>query len=114
MADIHEVIGRDGRCLYRGLDVELACEILDAAPAGTHLHCRHATTDDVSAPVPYALTERAEALFVVDTTNVAELRDAARRQSRRPAHAGGGSPDAACSCGVPDGAWHTDLDRRAA
>ncbi len=74
MADIHEVIGRDGRCLYRGLDVELACEILDAAPAGTHLHCRHAPTDDVSAPVPYALTERAEALFVVDTTNVSELR----------------------------------------
>jgi hypothetical protein len=124
MAAVHEVIARDGTCLYRGCDVELACEVYEAAPAGTRLHChrvwtaeasrgrelnatdapvpyaltaagyaattpssRRADQRDASAraerdgshlpvdePVPYALTARAAELFVVDTTDVAELR----------------------------------------
>ena len=116
MAAVHEVIARDGSCLYRGCDVELACEVYEAAPAGTRLHCRRdmsaatgdrqrsatdepvpyvltaagyaaAATREVSSrassdssrlpmdePVPYALTARADAVFVVDTANVAELR----------------------------------------
>jgi hypothetical protein len=67
MAAVHEVVARDGTCLYRGCDVELACEVYGAAPAETRLLCprawtaadeRHreqptATTD---VPVPYALT----------------------------------------------------------
>jgi hypothetical protein len=116
MAAVHEVIARDGTCLYRGCDVELACEVYEAAPAGTRLHCHRAWTAESSghpelsatdAPVPYALTAagyaattpssrradqrdgshpavdepvlyaltaRAEQMFVVDTADVAELR----------------------------------------
>ena len=64
MAAVHEVIARDGSCLYRGCDVELACEVYEAAPAGTRLRCRRdlgAGTADrqlgaTDEPVPYALT----------------------------------------------------------
>jgi hypothetical protein len=65
MAAVHEVIARDGTCLYRGRDVELACEVYEAAPAGTRLHCHRVWTAEDSrrgqlsatdAPVPYALT----------------------------------------------------------
>ncbi len=102
-AAVHEVIACDGTCLYRGHDVELACEVYGAAPAGTRLRCRegHATEDDerrdeaaaldapvpyaltmsgfaaaasVDEPVPFALTERAADLFVVDTTDIVDLR----------------------------------------
>lgn len=125
MATAHEVIARDGSCLYRGLDVELACEVYAAAPAGTRMHCRevwaaedesrrrelsathapvpyvltpagyaatssrggrgadqgdlsaaasHAAQPPADEPIPYALTDRAAVLFVVDITDVAELR----------------------------------------
>jgi hypothetical protein len=67
MAAVHEVIARDGTCLYRGCDVELACEVYEAAPAGTRLHChrvwiaddsrrRELSATDTDATVPYALT----------------------------------------------------------
>jgi hypothetical protein len=107
MATVHEVVARDGTCLYRGRDVELACEIYDAAPAGSHLLRRQVWTADdeighgasaPDAPIPYTLTlagyaatrrastsdasDRAYSgtfagsadLFVVDTTDVSELR----------------------------------------
>lgn len=120
MATVHEVIDRDGACLYRGRDVELACEVYDAAPTGSRLlrrqvwtaedeigheesatdvpipysltlagyaATRRASTSDTSArayrdrfadpvdaSVLYALTDDGSAdLFVVDTTDVAEL-----------------------------------------
>jgi hypothetical protein len=65
MAAVHEVIARDGTCLYRGCDVELACEVYEAAPAGTRLRChrvwtaedsRHRELGATDAPVPFALT----------------------------------------------------------
>ena len=89
MAAVHEVIAADGSCLYRGADVELACEVYDAAPVGTRLRCRpsadepvpyqltaagHAATAHDELPIPYALTNRAAQMFVVDTANVTELR----------------------------------------
>jgi hypothetical protein len=99
MNAVHEVIAASGECLYRGCDVELACEVYEASPAGTRLVCRRGTapaprrsepaaTSMVDEPipsrlsaidesVPYALTKAGYAaadMFVVDTTNVAELR----------------------------------------
>ena len=65
MATVHEVFDRDGACLYRGRDVELACEVYDAAPAGSRLLRRHVWTaeDEIGrvesatdAPIPYTLT----------------------------------------------------------
>jgi hypothetical protein len=120
MATVHEVVDRDGACMYRGRDVELACEVYDAAPAGSRLlsrqvwtaedeigyeksapnapipysltlagyaasrrastsdasarACRDRFADPVDASVPYALTDGSADLFVVDTTDVVELR----------------------------------------
>jgi hypothetical protein len=94
MTAVHEVIGASGECLYRGCDVELACEIYEASPAGTRLHCRQdapsprRTEPDPDEPIPYRLSEVDESvpyaltaagfaasdLFVVDTTDVASLR----------------------------------------
>jgi hypothetical protein len=96
MATVHEVVAQDGTCLYRGRDVELACELYAAAPAGSHLLRRQIWTADdevghgasaTDAPIPYALTVAGYAatrrastvdasadLFVVDTTDVGELR----------------------------------------
>lgn len=120
MATVHEVVAQDGTCLYRGRDVELACEVYEAAPAGSRLLRRQVWTaeDEVrhpesatDAPIPYTLTlvgyaatRRASTvdasprayrdtfaelrdvsvpyvpaagsadLFVVDTTDVGELR----------------------------------------
>jgi hypothetical protein len=107
-APAHEVTGPDGRCLYRGQDVELACEVYEDAPAGSRLSYHrnegttparrrkviHAPVDD--EPVPYWLTalgyeasqddedrywltakgyaEAQADLFVVDTTDVDDLR----------------------------------------
>lgn len=107
MSAVHEVTGPDGECLYRGLDVDLACEVYEKAPAGSHMswhrlgapdsrrRVRLAPRDD--EPVPYTLTAqgyaatsdesvywltaqgyaesvRAAGMFVVDTTDVADLR----------------------------------------
>lgn len=120
MTAVHEVIARDGTCLYRGVDVELACEVYDAALPGAYLLCRQVWTAEdarryaerlADAPIPYVLTVGGYAatrrpstndasdpsvrdasvdlldastphavpdstadLFVVDTTNVVELR----------------------------------------
>jgi len=94
MTAVHEVISASGKCLYRRCDVELACEIYEASPAGTRLRCRHETPaprrtqpapdepiryrlSAVDESVPYALTAAGYAasdLFVVDTTDVASLR----------------------------------------
>jgi hypothetical protein len=87
---VHEVLSRTGECLYRGRDVEMACEIYGAAPAGTRLVCMGAesTACTNDEPIPYALPEVDEAvpyaltpagyaasdLFVVDTTDVGSLR----------------------------------------
>jgi hypothetical protein len=96
MTGVHEVIAVSGECLYRGCDVELACEVYEASPAGTRLVCRRDPAGRRSEPdamsaadqpipyrpsaidesVPYALTKvgyAAADMFVVDTTNVAEL-----------------------------------------
>jgi hypothetical protein len=89
MTAVHEVIARSGECLYRGCDVELACEIYEASPVGTRLVCRRGEPATVSVdepipfrlpaidePVPYALTADGEAaaeMFVVDTTDVESL-----------------------------------------
>jgi hypothetical protein len=59
MTAVHEVIGASGECLYRGCDVELACEIYEASPAGTRLHCRQdapASQPDPDKPIPYRLS----------------------------------------------------------
>jgi hypothetical protein len=121
MATVHEVVDQDGTCLYRGRDVELACEVYGAAPAGSRLlrrqvwtaedetaghsastpdapipytltlagyaATRRASTVDASArayrdtfaemvdvSVPYVLPAGSVDLFVVDTTDVGELR----------------------------------------
>ena len=91
MTAVHEVIARSGECLYRGADVELACEIYESSPVGTRLVCHRdgpAPAEwPVDEPIPfrlpavdeaigYALTAAGEAaaLFVVDTTDVAALR----------------------------------------
>jgi hypothetical protein len=94
MTAVHEVISASGECLYRGWDVELACEIYEASPAGTRLHCRQEAPaprltlpgpdepiryrlSEIDESVPYALTAAGYAasdLFVVDTTDVASLR----------------------------------------
>jgi len=99
MTAVHEVIAVSGECLYRGRDVELACEVYEASPAGTRLVCRHdpapagqrpdpdamSVADEpipyrlsaIDESVPYALSKAGYAaadMFVVDTTNVAELR----------------------------------------
>jgi hypothetical protein len=94
MTAIHEVIATSGECLYRGCDVELACEIYEASPAGTRLRCRDGapsprrSESGLDAPIPYRLSEvddsvpyaltaagyAASDLFVVDTTDVASLR----------------------------------------
>jgi hypothetical protein len=93
MTAVHEVISASGECLYRGRDVELACEIYEASPAGTRLRCRHEAPSArrtrpgqdepipyrlsaIDESVPYALTAGGHAasdLFVVDTTDVASL-----------------------------------------
>lgn len=91
MTTVHEVIARNGECLYRGCDVEMACEIYDAAPTGARLICRRVELDvrpddepiayclpAIDEPVPYTLTPAGYAatsdLFVVDTTDVDSLR----------------------------------------
>jgi hypothetical protein len=94
MAAVHEVISASGACLYRGRDLELACEIYEASPAGTRLRCRNEATSpcrtepapdepipyrlsEVDESVPYALTAAGYAasdMFVVDSADVAELR----------------------------------------
>jgi hypothetical protein len=93
MTAVHEVISASGECLYRGCDVELACEIYEASPPGTRLRCRDEAPprrtqpargepipyrlSDIDESVPYALTAAGYAasdLFVVDTTDVASLR----------------------------------------
>ena len=101
-----------GECLYRGRDVELACEVYQASPAGTRLVCRRDPAPAVRSPepdatsvvdepipyrlsaidesVPYALTKAGVAaadMFVVDTTNVAELRRRCPALFARPATA---------------------------
>ena len=108
MSAVHEVTSPDGECLYRGLDVDLACEVYEKAPAGSHMSWHRLGTPDIrrrvrlaphdDEPVPYALTGqgydatsddspvywltpkgyadsvRATGMFVVDTTDVADLR----------------------------------------
>ena len=107
MGAVHEVTDPDGQCLYRGLDVNLACEIYEKAPAGSRLSWHRvgepATRRRVhlappaDEPVPYALTPagrtvtdeepvywltprgyaasmRSAGMFVVDTTDVGDLR----------------------------------------
>jgi hypothetical protein len=99
MTAVHEVVAVSGECLYRGCDVELACEVYEASPAGTRLVCRRdpapagqrpdpeamSVADEpipyrlsaIDESAPYALTKAGDAaadVFVVDTTNVAELR----------------------------------------
>lgn len=64
MAAVHEVIGRDGICLYRGTDIELACELYAATAPGTRLRSRSVwlATDEppqdsaADEPGPYSLT----------------------------------------------------------
>lgn len=88
MAALHEVIGRDGSVLYRGGDVDRAVEVFQSAKSGARLRCRRGV--DMDAPVPFvpspidepigfSLTATGhaavdEAVFVVDTANVAVLR----------------------------------------
>jgi hypothetical protein len=97
MAAVHEVIARDGTCLYRGCDVELACEVYEAAPAGTRLHCHRAwTTEDsrrrelsaTDAPVPYALTAAGYAASTptASASRRADQRDASARAERDSSH----------------------------
>ncbi len=86
MVAVHEVIAASGECLYRGCDVELACEVYEASPAGTRLRCRREAADDkpipyrlptLDEPVPYALTPAGYAatdMFVVDTADADSLR----------------------------------------
>jgi len=110
MSAVHEVLAASGECLYRGRDVELACEIYEASPAGTRLRCHreapstprielHTSEDEpiayrlpvVDEPVPYALTEAGYAatdMFVVDTANVAELRRRCPALFARPSATG--------------------------
>jgi hypothetical protein len=94
MAAVHEVIARDGTCLYRGCDVELACEVYEAAPAGTRLHCHRALTAEGSgrgelsatdAPVPYALTAAGYAAAALSSRR-ADRRDASARAARDSSH----------------------------
>jgi hypothetical protein len=89
MAAVHEVIARDGTCLYRGCDVELACEVYEAAPAGTRLHCHQVwSAEDGSrgelsateAPVPYALTVAGYAA-TTPASRRADQRDTSARAS---------------------------------
>jgi len=90
MAAVHEVIARDGTCLYRGRDVELACDVYAAAPAGTRLHCHRAWTAEdrrrrelsaTDAPVPYALTAAGYAAST-PSSGRADQRDASARAER--------------------------------
>ena len=91
MTAVHEVVARSGECLYRGADVELACEIYESSPVGTRMVCHRGEPAlaewPLDEPIPfrlpavdeaisYALTAAGEAaaLFVVDTTDVAALR----------------------------------------
>jgi hypothetical protein len=94
MAAVHEVIARDGTCLYRGCDVELACEVYEAAPAGTRLHCHRAWSAEDSrrgelgaadAPVPYALTAAGYAA-ATSSSRRADPRDASARTARDASH----------------------------
>lgn len=94
MAAVHEVIARDGTCLYRGCDVELACEVYDAAPAGTRLHCHRAWTAEDSrrgelsatdAPVPFALTAAGYAA-TTPARRRADQSDASARAERDRSH----------------------------
>ena len=94
MAAVHEVIARDGTCLYRGCDVELACEVYEAAPAGTRLHCHRARTAEdgrrrelsaTDAPVPYALTAAGYAA-ATPSSRRADQRDASARSERDGSH----------------------------
>jgi hypothetical protein len=92
MAAVHEVIARDGSCLYRGRDVELACEVYDAAPAGTRLRCRRVWTaaderrrgelSTTDAPVPYGLTPAGHAVASRWASRRADQRDVSARASR--------------------------------
>ena len=90
MAAVHEVIARDGICLYRGCDVELACEVYEAAPAGTRLRCHRVWTAEdrdrrelsaTDAPVPYALTA-AGYTATTPASRRADQRDASARAER--------------------------------
>jgi hypothetical protein len=94
MAAVHEVIARDGTCLYRGCDVELACEVYEAAPAGTRLHCHRAWTAEhgrrgdlsaTDAPVPYALTAAGYAA-TTPASRRADQRDASARAEHDESH----------------------------
>jgi hypothetical protein len=94
MAAVHEVIARDGTCLYRGCDVELACEVYEAAPAGTRLHCHQAWTAEdrrsrelsaSDAPVPYLLTAAGYAASTPSSRR-ADQRDASARAERDGSH----------------------------
>jgi len=94
MAAVHEVIARDGTCLYRGCDVELACEVYEAAPAGTRLRCHRVWTAEGSrrgelgaadAPVPYALTAAGYAA-TTPSSRRADQRDASARSERDGSH----------------------------
>jgi hypothetical protein len=95
MAAVHEVIARDGTCLYRGCDVELACEVYEAAPAGTRLRCHHRvwTAEDgrrrelstTDAPVPYALTAAGHAA-ARPARRRADQRDASARDEHGSSH----------------------------
>jgi len=87
MAAVHEVIARDGTCLYRGCDVELACEVYESAPAGTRLHRqrgwaaedgRRRELSATDAPVPYALTAAGYAA-ATSSSRRADQRDTSAR-----------------------------------
>src|SRR5262249_19279574 len=89
MAAVHEVIARDGTCLYRGADVELACEVYTAAPDGARLRCRADRAAAVTclgqasaadSPVPYALTAAGYAV----TSSVRPRRRANQREAPVP------------------------------
>ena len=94
MAAVHEVIARDGTCLYRGCDVELACEVYEAAPAGTRLRCQRAWPAEdgrrrelsaTDAPVPYALTAAGYAA-ATPSSRRADQRDVSAWAARDSSH----------------------------
>jgi hypothetical protein len=71
MGAVHEVTDPDGQCLYRGLDVNLACEIYERAPAGSRLSWHRVgepatrrrvhLAPSADEPVPYELTSAGRA-----------------------------------------------------
>ncbi|HEY3718405.1 MAG TPA: hypothetical protein VGL39_28105 [Jatrophihabitantaceae bacterium] len=101
MAAVHEVIARDGTCLYRGRDIELACEIYSTAPAGTRLRCRRVWTagdtcrGELSAtdvPVPYRLTAAGYAATSTSSSRRADPGDASARAPRDGSRPGTDEP----------------------